>query len=92
VLRDRRTNELVAERFGEAHKTVLRNIDQLSEFDEDFQRHNFVPLIRVVEVGNGSKKKLPYYEMTRDGFMMLVTGFMGKNDERFKPPNLRRFL
>ena len=41
---------------------------------EDFTRPNFQPS----EYEDSTGRKLPMYEMNRDGFVFLVTGFTGK--------------
>lgn len=77
------TSLKIAERFGMAHKDVLRKVQHL-EIPSDFQRRNFALLQEVTKVGNGGYKKNPYYEITRDGFTLLAMGFTGKKAMKFK--------
>jgi Rha family phage regulatory protein len=64
---------LVASEFGKQHGKVLRAIRDM-ECPDDFSRANFGPRDYIDERG----KAQPYYEMTRDGFMLLVMSFTGK--------------
>ncbi|WP_321416649.1 Rha family transcriptional regulator [uncultured Desulfobacter sp.] len=69
---------MVAEHFNKNHKDVLRKIRQilseLPENTEDFSGVNFSPAEYIDEQG----KPRPAYNLTRDGFLLLVMGFTGK--------------
>lgn len=87
-----RVNSLfVAKFFGKEHKTVLRAISNILENDsglsQEFRQHNFVPS----SYRNEQNKKQPCYEMTRDGFTLLVMGFTGKKAMKFKEEYIKRF-
>ena len=87
-----RANSLmVAEMFGKNHKEVLRDIrkitDPKSGLSEKFRQRNFAPSSYV----NEQNKKQPYYDMTRDGFTMLVMGYTGQRAMQFKEAYIKRF-
>jgi len=74
------TNSLnIAATFGKQHKNVLRDIESL-DVPEDFGRLNFEPSNYLNEQG----KSQPMYEITRDGFSILVMGFTGAKAMQFK--------
>ena len=81
----------IAEYFEKEHKTVLRAISNILENDsglsEEFRRHNFAQS----SYRNEQNKKQPCYEMTRDGFTLLVMGFTGKKAMKFKEEYIKRF-
>ncbi|MCL7422386.1 MAG: Rha family transcriptional regulator [Methylobacter sp.] len=68
----------VAEYFGKQHKNVLQAIQNIH--DEEFTELNFQPSTYKDSTG----RKLPAYEITKDGFAMLAMGFTGKKAEEFK--------
>jgi len=71
----RTTSRLVAEKFGKQHSHVLRDIQKLIEdLPEDFNASNF----GLVDYIDAKGEARPMYEMTRDGFTLLVMGFTGK--------------
>lgn len=68
------TSLKVAEYFGKAHKNVLRAIKRLEvECSPNFSRLNFEPVEYIDKKG---EMRL-MYNVTRDGWMMLVMGFTG---------------
>lgn len=87
-----RVNSLfVAEFFEKRHKHVLRDIEKITEpksgLSKEFLRLNFQPSTYKDKTG----RKLPCYEMTRDGFTMLVMGYTGAKAMRFKELYIKRF-
>lgn len=68
----------VAEKYEKQHKDVLRKIEGL-DCDEKFSQRNFTPRDYIVR-----GRSYPMYEMTRKGFVFLVTGFTGKKAAEFK--------
>lgn len=69
------TSLKVAEYFGKAHKNVLRAIKRLeADCSQDFNRLNFEP----VEYLDRKGELRVMYNITKDGWMMLVMGFTGK--------------
>lgn len=72
------TSKIVADTFGKLHKDVLRKIDQIiSETPVEFNERNFTPIEMSVKVGFGMRSERAF-EITKDGFMLLVMGFTGK--------------
>jgi Rha family phage regulatory protein len=71
----------VARHFARAHKDVLRSIDRtISETGPEFGWRNFAPSSYLTE----QSKEFRCYDMTRDGFAMLVMGFTGAEAMRWK--------
>lgn len=81
----------VAEFFDKQHKHVLRDIAKITEptsgLSEEFIKNNFTADSYKDKTG----RKLPCYQMTRDGFTMLVMGYTGAKAMRFKELYIRRF-
>lgn len=80
------TSLQVAERFRRRHDTVLRAIRNL-ECTEEFMLRNFAEHGYVDGRGNTQ----PYYEMTRDGFVMLAMGFTGPQAMAWKESFITAF-
>lgn len=74
------TSEFIAQAFKKRHDHVLRNIDELlADIDPAFAAQNFreTETLRDNPL-TGGKTKSRAYELTKDGFMLLVMGFTGK--------------
>ena len=74
------TSEFSAQAFKKRHDHVLRNIDELlADLDPAFAAQNFreTETLRDNPL-TGGKTKSRAYELTKDGFMLLVMGFTGK--------------
>lgn len=74
------TSEFIAQAFKKRHNDVLRNIDNLlADIDPAFAAQNFreTETLRDNPL-TGGKTKSRAYELTKDGFMLLVMGFTGK--------------
>lgn len=87
-----RANSLmVAKMFNKTHQHVLRDIAKITEsksgLSEEFRVHNFVKSSYKDSTG----RKLPCYDMTRDGFTVIVMGYTGQRAMRFKETYIRRF-
>lgn len=84
-------SRFVAKIFGKRHDHVLRDIEKIaapkSGLSSEFRERNFV----LSSYRSEQNKKLPCYEMTRDGFTMLVMGYTGTKAMRFKEAYIRRF-
>ena len=87
VLTDSRT---VAATFGKEHKDVLRAINSL-EMPQNLRKRNFAPSSYQIDLPNGGHKTLPCYNLTKDGFVLLVMGFTGKKAMAFKIKYIEAF-
>lgn len=80
------TSQSVASYFVKRHERVLDKIRNL-ECSPEFTEHNFV----LSEYTDSTGRKLPMYEMTKDGFVFLVMGFTGKKAAAFKEAYIAEF-
>lgn len=82
---------MVAEHFDKDHKNVLREIRRIiTEVPGnlgDFSGLNFEPAEYIDEQG----KPRPAYDLTRDGFVLLVMGFTGKKAMAWKVKYINAF-
>lgn len=90
-IKDRKTvtnSELVAKVFGKLHKNVLRDIREILEAgDDEFNRLNF----ELAEYIDKQGKKRAMFEMTKDGFMLLVMGYKTKKAMAIKISYIKAF-
>ena len=85
------TNSLkISESFSRPHKDVLAAIRGL-ECPEDFKRRNFSPLEETYKNGINIECKRPVFNLTKDGFVLLVMGFTGKKAMEFKIKYIEAF-
>lgn len=79
----------VAEHFEKEHFHVLRDIRDLNldEVDPGFAASNF----GFSEYIDSTGRKLPTYNMTKDGFSLLVMGYTGEKATRFKIAYIKKF-
>lgn len=87
------TSEFVAKAFGKAHKHILAKIEEIcTQVPDSFGERNFALLEKEVKsnLGNGTYKT-NLYELTKDGFMLLVMGFTGKNAMSIKIAYINAF-
>ena len=80
------TSLIVAEVFEKNHFDVLKAIKNL-ECSPEFTASNFA----VSEYVDSTGRSLPAYNLTRDGFSMLVMGFTGKKAMAWKEQFLEAF-
>jgi len=80
------TSVKIAESFGKLHKNVLRAIENL-ECSPEFNRLNFEP----IEYTDAAGRKYPMYNITRDGFAFLASGFTGKEAAHWKERFIEAF-
>lgn len=70
---------MVAEVFGKEHKNVIRDIEKLLETGVvsllNFQESTYI---------NERARQYKKYNLTKDGFTLLVMGFTGKEALKFK--------
>lgn len=86
------TSNFVAEAFGKRHADVLRDIDDiLTQVVDFFGKRNFA-LTETKRVNNlGFEVSDRSYNLTKDGFMLLVMGFNGKAAMQIKCAFLEAF-
>ncbi len=80
------TSLQVAEIFEKEHARVLRDIRELS-CSEDFRNGNFAKSSYI----NSQNKKQPMYQITKDGFVLLVMGYTGEKAMKFKEDYIKAF-
>lgn len=80
----------IAAYFGKQHKNVLQAIDNL-DCDADFARLNFQLSNYNKDLGNGISREYRTFNITRDGFWFLVSGFNGKQAARLKQAYIAQF-
>ncbi len=80
------TSILVAEKFERNHRDILRAIKKL-DCSPDFTKRNFT----LSEYEDVTGRKLPMYQMTKDGFIFLVMGFTGSKAAKFKEDYINAF-
>ncbi|AXF78711.1 peptidase [Erwinia tracheiphila] len=76
----------VADYFTKRHDDVLKKIRAL-ECSPEFTARNFA----VSEYTDATGRKLPCYQITRDGFAFLAMGFTGKRAAQFKETYINAF-
>lgn len=83
----------VAERFGKEHRDVLRSIRKLcADLPEDYRLRNFAQtVVTRVNPSGGAPIEAPAFNLTRDGFSLLVMGFTGKEALAWKIRFLEAF-
>lgn len=85
------TSEFIAQAFGKQHKHVLEKIEQISkEIKASFFEPNFRLKAKQVRTGFGFRETKSY-ELTKDGFMLLVMGFTGKQAMAIKIAYIEAF-
>ena len=75
----------LAEVFGKEHRHVLRTISKLP--DDEFKSSNFAKHSYIDKIG----RILPCYNLTRDGFSLLVMGFTGQKAYQWKIEFIKAF-
>lgn len=83
------TSQNIAEVFGKRHDNVLRAIDNLvKDLPSEWGVLNFE---EGVEADQQNGQEYRYFNITRDGFVMLVMGFTGKKATEFKLAYIEAF-
>jgi Rha family phage regulatory protein len=80
------TSLALADFFKKQHGHVLRSIQTL-DCSKEFTESNF----GLSDYLDSTGRKLPMYNLTKDGFMFLVMGFTGKEAARLKEAYIKRF-
>ena len=75
----------VAEAFEKKHSSVVRTIRRLPV--DTFSQNNFEPTSYL----DAQSKARPMYQITLDGFSMLVMGFTGKDAYKWKVQFIEAF-
>lgn len=78
----------VAEKFEKEHKNVLQSIEALKD---QMVTAEFSALFFETSYKAGTGKSYKEYQMTRDGFSLLVMGFTGERVLRWKLDYIRAF-
>ncbi|THA07304.1 Rha family transcriptional regulator [Rodentibacter pneumotropicus] len=82
------TSETVEKVFGKLHAHVLRDIREILETaDDEFSRSNF----GLAEYIDKQGKKRTMFEMTKDGFLLLVMGYKTKKAMAIKIAYIKAF-
>lgn len=81
------TSKKIADDFGKVHRQVMRDIRGLSAKLGELGGHNFV----LSSYTSEQNKILPCYNITRDGFSLLVMGFTGDEALAWKVKYLQAF-
>jgi Rha family phage regulatory protein len=75
----------LAEGFGQMHKNTLRKIEStIVDTDPRFTAENFEPVEFIEKTDGGLEVRTKYYQMTRDGFMLIALAFTGKKGCAFR--------
>ena len=80
------TDLVIAKAFNKTPSSVRRAIRNL-KCSEEFRLHNFAHTSYIDQQG----KKQPSYLITKDGFVLLVMGFTGKDATDFKIQYIEAF-
>lgn len=70
-------SHFVAKAFGRTHKNVLRDIDDLLAKKPEFASAQFCAYVENRKIGVANRD-IRGFQMTKDGFMLLVMGFTGE--------------
>lgn len=87
------TSEHIATAFNKQHKNVLQKIDEIiADIPTDFARENFkeITVSKTSNLGVGTIQSRAY-ELSKDGFMLLVMGFTGKIAMQIKIAYIQAF-
>ncbi|WP_270351589.1 Rha family transcriptional regulator [Ligilactobacillus ruminis] len=84
-------SRFIAQTFNKRHRDVLRDIRNLLDpnngLSANFSQRNFALTSYVDSQG----KRRPCYQLTRDGFVMLIMGYNGAKANRFKELYIHQF-
>ena len=86
------TSKFVAAAFGKRHDNVLAKIEEiLTQVPDYFNKLNFkeIEFLRTNALGKTIRDKA--YQLTKDGFMLLVMGFTGKQAMQIKIAYIEAF-
>lgn len=84
------TSMSVAEYFHKRHDDVLKKIRAvMADCESEYRLRNFAVCHKNNELQNG--KPQPYFELTRDAFVLIVMGFTGKRALQWKIDYINAF-
>jgi Rha family phage regulatory protein len=84
------TSLAIAEYFHKRHDDVLKKIRSvIDDCEPEYHARNFAVCHKNSELQNG--KPLPYFELTRDAFVLIVMGFTGKKALQWKIDYINAF-
>lgn len=87
-----RANSLmVAQVFGKRHDHVVRDIAKITDPKSGLSKEFVLPNFGEISYKDSHGRKQKAYNMTRDGFTMLVMGYTGQKAMKFKEAYIRRF-
>lgn len=87
-----RANSLmVAQVFGKRHDHVVRDIAKITDPKSGLSKEFVLPNFGEISYKDSYGRKQKAYNMTRDGFTMLVMGYTGQKAMKFKEAYIRRF-
>ncbi|HGW6103994.1 TPA: Rha family transcriptional regulator [Citrobacter werkmanii] len=79
------TSMAIAEYFHKRHDDVIKKIRVvIAECEPEYHTRNFAEMVREIVVGDGAIRKSPYFELTRDAFILIAMGFTGKKALQWK--------
>ena len=85
------TNSLtISNVFDKRHDDILKAVRNL-DCPADFKLRNFAELVGTYKNGIGVECKRPVFNITKDGFVLLVMGFTGKKAMEFKIKYIEAF-
>lgn len=76
----------IAQHFSKRHDTVLRAVKNL-DCSKEFTDRNFA----ASEYADSTGRKLPMFQITRDGFVFLCMGFTGAEAAKWKEAYINAF-
>lgn len=85
-------SQFIARAFNKRHDNVLAKIDELlTQVPDFFGKLNFKETEKTLKNNLGFEVKQKFYELTKDGFMLLVMGFTGRQAMQIKIAYIEAF-
>lgn len=84
------TSYEVARYFGKRHDNVVRDIEKLIKKRPELRDLNFEETFEIKQIGTVTRR-LSYYRIDKDGFVLLVMGFTGDKALDFKIDYIHEF-
>lgn len=85
------TSLIIAEKFSKSHTHVIRDIEKImTQVSDIFNKTNFGLIEEDVKVGFGTRKDKAY-ELTKDGFIMVVMSYTGAKAFAIKESYINAF-